>query len=191
VINPSSDIIFDASCTSGCVSTDTLFSFQVFANNGTVKIYMINIKHKQKNIIFGFKIKIENSDYREMNQTERLIFTISLFYYYKNFVLKILIPFLKTQGSNTAFTLKQSLFAAYPKVVSWMVQYSASVSNTTGSSSIILFVAQLPTGGNCTLSPNTGVALSTYFGVTCPGWTSPRGSITSYELNGKVEFRFV
>jgi hypothetical protein len=84
-----------------------------------------------------------------------------------------------------SFTLQLDLFNDFPNVVSWMVQYSATVGGiATGSSSIVLFVNKLPTGGSCTVNQTAGIALSTYFAVSCSGWTSPGGSISTYELNG-------
>jgi hypothetical protein len=69
-----------------------------------------------------------------------------------------------------------------------MVQYSATIGTTTaitGSSSIILVLNQLPTGGECLVSNRTsGIALSTYFIVICTNWIDPDGQIVSYELNG-------
>jgi hypothetical protein len=102
----------------------------------------------------------------------------------------IILSYYKYQpASTTAFTLQQSLFNDFPNVQSWMVQYSATAGATvTGSSSIVLFVNQLPMGGTCNVDRTTGTALSTYFVVSCSGWVSPGGSITTYELNGNQFF---
>jgi hypothetical protein len=67
-----------------------------------------------------------------------------------------------------------------------MVKYIATVGFSTivGSSMVILYVNKLPSGGNCSISQTSGVAVSTLFNVTCAGWDVPGGSIYAYELNG-------
>jgi hypothetical protein len=44
---------------------------------------------------------------------------------------------------------------------------------------------QLPSGGSCSIDLTNGIALSTYFSITCSNWVDPDGTISSYALIGK------
>jgi hypothetical protein len=72
-----------------------------------------------------------------------------------------------------------------PSITSWRIEYKASnPGNIDGLSSIILNLNRVPSGGTCTIDQTTGIALSTYFAVSCSNWIDTDGNITKYELNG-------
>ena len=53
-----------------------------------------------------------------------------------------------------------------------------------GSSSIVFKLHSLPSGGQCSIDQKSGIALSTYFVISCTGWTDSDGIITRYEYYG-------
>jgi hypothetical protein len=94
-------------------------------------------------------------------------------------------------GSFTpSFTLLPAVFKIDPYAL--IYQVSVTVTSTTsqginsGTSSLFFYVNRLPEGGSCSITPNTGIALSTNFTLTCSGWTDPDGSISQYQYFGIV-----
>jgi hypothetical protein len=53
----------------------------------------------------------------------------------------------------------------------------------SGSSTLLFYKNQLPTGGNCTVSPPSGTT-TTNFTISCLGWSDPDGNIVRYEYYG-------
>jgi hypothetical protein len=87
--------------------------------------------------------------------------------------------------SPTSLTLLQQLFTDNPTVLYWNVTFSATVQGTTGSSSLIFKVKRAPTGGSCSVTPTSGIALSTVFSIQCTNWVDPDDAVTNYDLVGK------
>lgn len=50
----------------------------------------------------------------------------------------------------------------------------------TGSSSMIVLINQLPTGGTCSVSPLIGYSANTSFAITCSGWYDKDGNVANY-----------
>ena len=89
-------------------------------------------------------------------------------------------------------TLLPALFTTYKNVTKYKVQLQISIDkNITGLSSMVVALNQLPTGGFCTLDLLAGVALHTYFTITCKNWYDPDGKITRYEYYCKMIGLFV
>jgi hypothetical protein len=83
-------------------------------------------------------------------------------------------------------SLLKSLFADYAYITDWKVLYTATVSSTIiGSSAIVFQINQLPYGGNCKVDLYSGIALSTYFTISCYNWIDPDGQVAMYEFYGK------
>lgn len=58
------------------------------------------------------------------------------------------------------------------------------VSNADGFAGISVYdfsTSLPPTGGKCTIEPSLGIALRTYFSLSCSGWTSPNTPL-SYQF---------
>ena len=90
-------------------------------------------------------------------------------------------------NSNTnQVTLMPDLFSSNPSIRLWQVQLSINADNVTGVSSMIYKTNSLPTNGTCSVSPSSGLALSTYFVISCSGWVDPDGSVTRYDYYGKI-----
>ena len=85
-------------------------------------------------------------------------------------------------------TLMPDLFSSNPSISFWQVQLSISADNMTGVSSMIYKTNSLPTNGSCSVSPSSGLALSTYFVISCAGWIDPDGSVTRYDYYGKKQY---
>ena len=52
-------------------------------------------------------------------------------------------------------------------------------------------INKLPQNGLCLVSPLNGMALETYFTVTCLNWTDPDGFISAYEVFCKLPFKII
>ena len=52
--------------------------------------------------------------------------------------------------------------------------------NATGTFSMLALINQVPTSGECTVSPLNGTTSNTDFTITCSNWTDPDGQIAKY-----------
>ena len=91
--------------------------------------------------------------------------------------------------TSSDFTVFTKLFAENPDTNIWRINLdiqSVSTDNgcATGSTSLIVFVNQTPKNGTCTISPTTGVTLSTLFTLNCTNWVDSDGQILKYSYYG-------
>jgi hypothetical protein len=79
----------------------------------------------------------------------------------------------------------QSLFIDNPIITRWMIEFSATNSyGVTGTSGLVFQINNPPSGGSCVVDLNNGIALNTFFTVTCSNWIDSDGAVDSYELLG-------
>jgi hypothetical protein len=85
-------------------------------------------------------------------------------------------------------TILPELFDLYPSILKWKIDLSIrTVSSSrirSGISSIVLHRNEIPKGGNCVISPLTGIALHTIFYLNCSNWFDSDGEIVRYEYYG-------
>jgi hypothetical protein len=77
------------------------------------------------------------------------------------------------------------VFTKYPSG-EWKVELYINADNVTGKSSLTFRTNNLPMGGSCTTDLEKGIALSTYFVITCMGWYDLDGVISRYEYYGNL-----
>ena len=75
------------------------------------------------------------------------------------------------------------VFSIYPSG-DWKVELYVNADNVTGISSLSFRTNSLPMGGTCTTDLDKGIALSTFFVITCMGWYDLDGVISRYEYYG-------
>ena len=88
-------------------------------------------------------------------------------------------------------TMLSSLFTDNPLVSVWKVELtlttvSASNGVSTGVSSFLVKLNQLPMGGSCSATPTNGTSGSTLFSISCINWVDPDGQIVKYSFFGKL-----
>ena len=93
--------------------------------------------------------------------------------------------------TEDSFTIRKSLYSAYSTAPSFLLTYTATTSGVSGSSSIVFQMNQLPTNGSCSVQQTSGIALSDYFGISCPGWYDPDGYIATYQYFGNLNYMFI
>jgi len=95
--------------------------------------------------------------------------------------------FVSGQEKNK-IVLLPSFFAAYQEIsFQWKVALEISTSSrqngqSSGFSSLVLAINQLPVNGSCSVWPTNGTAMLTEFDVSCSGWVDPDGGIQKYEF---------
>jgi hypothetical protein len=82
------------------------------------------------------------------------------------------------------------IFKKYPSG-EWKVELNINADNVTGLSSLTFKTNSLPMGGTCTIDLEKGIALSTYFVITCMGWYDLDGVISRYEYYGNFLTFFI
>ena len=81
------------------------------------------------------------------------------------------------------------LFQANPNIKRWKIDFTV-LTNTFydgtgfGTSSIVIGVNELPTGGYCEINPQSGITGNTTFFINCPNWFDPDGFITKLKYYG-------
>lgn len=80
--------------------------------------------------------------------------------------------------------MTKRLFADFPSVQNWKVEFFATVQNVTGSSAIIFLKNDQPYGGNCSVDKSVGYAINTYFTISCFNWQDKDGNVVMYEFFG-------
>lgn len=82
-----------------------------------------------------------------------------------------------------------TFFSQNPTVQKWKIEFTTFGATKSGfassSSSIIIYVNQLPTSGTCTVDLQHGYSISTNFNISCSDWMDLDGSIKRYEFFGK------
>lgn len=85
----------------------------------------------------------------------------------------------------------QTLFSNNPNILIWKIEFtlaSTTISNgiTTGKSSILIKLNELPTSGNCSITPLTGISASTTFSISCSNWIDSDGYVANYAFYGII-----
>jgi hypothetical protein len=96
---------------------------------------------------------------------------------------------LYTGENSTELTAFQTLFKSDNLTFVWKFEFeveSVSLYNgvSTGISSLIVFINQVPNNGSCTIFPLNGTAVSTIFTISCANWYDPDGEIVKYTYFG-------
>ena len=83
-------------------------------------------------------------------------------------------------------TISSFLFQENPSTTFWKMQLNGTSGAYFDSKELILKTNQLPLNGTCQVTTNlTGLALETFFTVSCLNWTDADGYIYSYDFYGK------
>jgi hypothetical protein len=78
------------------------------------------------------------------------------------------------------------LFQAYPSTTFWKIQLNGTSGNYYATNELILKINELPINGTCQVITNlTGLALETFFTISCFNWIDPDVYIYSYKFFGK------
>lgn len=87
------------------------------------------------------------------------------------------------------FTIRKELFQDFSTFKYWKIELIgfSSVTNFTGSSSLLFFVNQPPKPGACNINPSNGTT-STLFNIFCFDWTDENSSFINYTFYGKKNF---
>jgi hypothetical protein len=94
------------------------------------------------------------------------------------------------QGYNTKeLVVPKEVFAANPSTKIWKFELSMrtlarETGISSGSTSVIVIINQLPRDGSCTVSPLNGIAFNTTFTISCMNWKDIDGSIEQYAFYG-------
>lgn len=78
-----------------------------------------------------------------------------------------------------------SLFSSNPGTFRWKVEFTISTTSqtigiTTGKSSLIVQVNQVPKHGTCSINHNEGYSSETEFTIECINWADDDGYIKNY-----------
>ena len=92
----------------------------------------------------------------------------------------------KIGTDSNELVLKSAMFKNFSSIFFWKVELKLNLnySSSSGMSSIILKVNQLPTGGICYFHSLNGTSLETDFFIKCIYWSDPDGTIEKYEFYG-------
>ena len=116
-------------------------------------------------------------------------------------------------GDDTAeLTMASDLFKTNPDVFRWKIEFSlVAISKqngkkktlnsflnkitilkffkgiANGASSLILQLNSIPYGGSCTVSPDNGTSVQTYFTFKCTDWLDNDGTIIKYTFYTAIE----
>lgn len=85
------------------------------------------------------------------------------------------------------------MFTNNPSDFEWKVEFTLSSTTSTngiatGISSMTILVNQLPYGGECVVSPLSGITFNTTFTFNCSNWDDNDGNIESYSFYGFFYF---
>ena len=95
-------------------------------------------------------------------------------------------------GTSENLSISSLLFQAYPLTTFWTVYLNATSGSYSSSARIILKINELPERGTCQVVSNlTGLALETFFTISCFNWKDPDGFIYSYDFYGENFFSFL
>lgn len=86
-------------------------------------------------------------------------------------------------------TILNSLFESNPLTFRWKVEFtlttiSQSSGITTGKSSLIVQINQMPKHGSCNISRTQGYSAETEFTIECTNWADDDGYIKKYLFSG-------
>lgn len=89
--------------------------------------------------------------------------------------------------------MEKSLFNDNPETRKWKVELTINTLSyengySTGTSSFIVLINQLPNFGSCNIDPLNGTSASTIFTIKCVDWFDPDGSIVKYNYYGRLFF---
>lgn len=89
-------------------------------------------------------------------------------------------------GTNSnQMVMLAELFKLDETAIDWKIDLTVTLITSygisVGSSSLILRKNKLPQPGECTVSPNKGLAMTTFFKIICSGWHDLDGKIARYE----------
>ncbi len=167
-MNPSTHIIIDGACSSGCSSGTISHTFIVSYStdmNATLSVSPVWIRLNSTDGYLSGKNKFNFVKEKR-------------FFFKNNF----------QQGSATKeLTLLPSLFENYSSILYWRIELRVglSLSSSIGVASITLRKNLPPSNGYCYCQATTGTSLLTYYIVICKDWIDPDGSISSYQFLGK------
>ena len=86
-------------------------------------------------------------------------------------------------NATQSVAILPSFFAKFPSSL-YKVSLSITSDNVTGVSSAVYKGNSLPMGGTCSVDLTKGIALSTWFTITCMGWYDMDGVVARYEFYG-------
>ena len=88
---------------------------------------------------------------------------------------------------SSGLTLLPELFQNFSDILYWKLNLKIVLNGvSTGQSSIILKINQLPRLGTCSVDKTNGTSLLTVFTITCINWKDIDGTIEKYEYFGKI-----
>ena len=175
-VSPSSPLILDGSCSTGCLSSSNLTVFETFefviyyttqSDPGFTTIWT---RYTETGSLVTGKL-LKSNVQRSMASN------------YRSFQTGLRTNELKL--SMDFFKYLQTAGATFFKVTFFMNQQIAGTV-INGTSSQIYKINQPPSGGSCSIDLPSGTALLTYYTITCTGWTDSDGLIQSYEYYCKL-----
>ena len=93
-------------------------------------------------------------------------------------------------GADTSeLRLSKAFFDSNPSTKIWKVEFTVSTLSSingfsTGTSSLQIYLNEIPKNGACTASPTSGFADDTLFNIQCLNWIDSDGTIEKYEYYG-------
>lgn len=86
-------------------------------------------------------------------------------------------------------TILNTLYSNNPLINIWKYEstittYSNENGISTGKSSILIKLNELPKSGSCSITPLTGFSANTSFTISCRDWVDNDGLITKYAYYG-------
>lgn len=162
VFNANSQITLKGVCLSGCSSALSLqYQFQMYKKFNLTVIGERYVPYVMPNVEF-------NSSVASLNGLAQLNTSHVI-------------------GSDTLLlTILPAMFELDPYILFYRIDLTVTSITTnginSGTSSIIFRRNQIPKGGSCSVTPLTGISMSTNFTISCTGWTDLDGYIERYEF---------